>query len=249
MNNFLFSRFVFKLQINGVITGKTYTKFLRDLNNAYLFKPKALAVIVNSPGGTAVHADLIYRNIKAYSSLHKIPVLTFAEDLAASGGYYIMCAGDELFASSPLSLFGSIGAVSSLPNIKDLASKYGIERRHYSTSSMDFFSIYDPLEDYTAAKSKKVSTVLKEVNDEFRRVVLTNRKGKITVPDEKINDLIFNGDVFHTEKAIEYGLIDGHGRCNEVIKDRFPETRILGLDSDAYGLRKVYQTLKEKISN
>ncbi|OMJ94380.1 hypothetical protein SteCoe_2425 [Stentor coeruleus] len=240
---------VFKLQINGVITGNTYTKFLRDFNSAYLFKPKALAVVVNSPGGTAVHADLIYRNIKAYSLLHKIPVLTFAEDLAASGGYYIMCAGDELFASSPLSLFGSIGAVSSLPNIKDLASKYGIERRHYSTSDMDFFSIYDPLDDYTTAKAKKVSTALKEVNDEFRRVVMTNRKGKITVSEDKVNDVVFNGDVFHAEKAIELGLVDGHGRCNEVIKERFPKARILALDSDAYGMRKVYKTLKEKLSN
>jgi ClpP class serine protease len=160
-----------------------------------------------------------------------------------------MCAGDELFASSPLSLFGSIGAVSFLPNIKDLTSKYGIERRHYSTSDMDFFSIYDPLGDYTAAKAKKVSTTLKEVNEEFRRVVLANRKGKITVPDDKVNDVVFNGDVFHTEKAIEYGLVDGHGRCNDVIKERFPKARVFTLDSEVYGLRKVYQTLKEKLSN
>ncbi|OMJ81958.1 hypothetical protein SteCoe_17441 [Stentor coeruleus] len=223
---------VFKVYISGTITDQTYTKFLKDLNKTQFIPSTPLAVVINSPGGSAVHSDLIYKRIRAYASINKVQVFTFAEDFAASGGYYIMCSGDYLYASSTLSLIGSIGAVSAIPNIKDFATKYGIERRYFSTNPLDFFATTDPLQDYNAEKSKKISSVLKEVNEEFKKIILANRKDKLTVGEDKRNDVIFNGDVFLANKALEYGLIDSIGRCDDVIKEKFPDAKIVDLSRE-----------------
>lgn len=220
---------VFKVYISGIINDKTYTQLVKDLNKTQLFPSVPLFIVINSPGGSAAHSDLIYKRIRAYASINKVQIFTFAEDVAASGGYYIMCAGDYLYASSPLSLFGSIGAVSAIPNIKDLATKYGIERRYFSTNPLDFFGTTDPLQDYTAEKSKKVASVLKEVNEEFKKIVLANRKDKLTIAEDKRNNVLFNGDVFLANKALEYGLIDGIGRCDDVIKEKFPDRKVQDL--------------------
>src|SRR5574343_71727 len=105
---------VFKLRVSGVITSKTYDKLFKDLQKFRRVTPQALVLTVNSPGGSATDSDLIYKAIRSYAEKHNIPVHSFGEDVAASGGYYIMCAGDTLHASSSLSLFGSIGSVAFL---------------------------------------------------------------------------------------------------------------------------------------
>ena len=142
-----FSNVVYKLRISGVITGKTLEKVSNELTNKSFFKPVALAVIVNSPGGSAAHSSLIFHRLQSFSKHHKIPILSFAEDIAASGGYYIMCAGQQIYATTNLSLIGSIGALSSFFSIKDLANRYGVERRTWASSNFDINLRFDQFQD------------------------------------------------------------------------------------------------------
>ena len=181
------SQVVFKLRISGVIRGDTLEKVTRDLSKKSFLKPSALAVVVNSPGGSAAHSSLIYNRLVYFAKAHKIPILTFAEDVAASGGYYIMCAGEKLYASSPLSLIGSIGARSTFIGIKGLLGKYGIERRSWASSEYDIHKRLDPLAELSEESKQWMQNMLSETGAEFQRIVVDNRKDKLTIPADKIN--------------------------------------------------------------
>ena len=217
---------VIKLHISGIITGKTLEKVTKDLSKTSFLTPLALALVINSPGGSAAHSSLIYHRIQSFGLLHKIPILSFAEDVAASGGYYIMCAGEGLYASSPLSLIGSIGAMSSFITMKDLINRYGIERRSWASSPKNIAARLDPLSDVSEETKDWMQGMLTETNREFQRVVTQRRGEKITVAVERRNEEVFNGDVFSAEKAGGLGLIDGVARCDDVLRERFPKARI-----------------------
>ena len=213
--------------MSGVITTKTYDKLFKDLEKHKQVTPQALILTVNSPGGSATVSDLIYKSLRSFAESHKIPVHSFAEDVAASGGYYVMCAGDTLHACSSLSLFGSIGSVTFLPNLKTLAGKYGIERRSWSSTSFDFASLTDPLVTYSDDKSKKIKSILQEIQNGFTNVVSERRKGKLA--EGKKNDTIFNGNVFYTSEAAELGLIDSKEEPNDLIERLYPKVYVYDL--------------------
>ena len=143
-----------------------------------------------------------------------------------------MCAGDTLHASSSLSLFGSIGSVTFLPNIKTLAGKYGIERRSWSSTSFDYTSLTDPLVAYSDDKSKKIKSILQEIQNGFADVVSERRKGKL--PEGKKNDTIFNGNVFYTSEAAELGLIDSKEEPDDLIKRLYPKITVYDLSKKSW---------------
>lgn len=227
MKLFSYPKAVLKLHISGVISSATLEKASSDLNKSRFLTPVALAIVMNSPGGSASHSSLIYHQLQNFGKRHKIPILSFAEDVAASGGYYIMCAGETIYASSTLSLIGSIGAMSTFISVKDLASKYGVEGRSWASSPKDLSIRLNPLKDLSKDSSKWMQNMLNDVNSEFQKVVEDSRKDKLTVEKKNRNELVFNGDVFNVEKAMKLGLVDAVGQVDQVIKEKFPKVKIV----------------------
>ena len=174
----------------------------------------AVALIVNSPGGSPVQSTLIFKRIRALSEEKKIPVITFAEDVAASGGYMLALAGDEIFAD-PSSIIGSIGVVSSGFGFTGLMERLGVERRLLTAgdnkSIMDPFS---PLKEEDVARVKAIQT---DIHDTFKSMVRERRAGKLTAPE----DQLFNGNVWSAIEARKLGLIDELGDMRSVMRDRY----------------------------
>lgn len=161
---------------------------------------KAVAVNVNSPGGSPVQSELIYNYIRELSEEKKIPVYTFAQDVAASGGYWLLLSGDEIYAHNS-SIVGSIGVIFSGFGFTDLIKKIGVERRIYTEGKnkaiLDPFTPEDPdnIEILKAAQS--------DVYDSFKNMVKTRRKDKL-----KEDDKLFTGAFWSGKKAVELGLVD-----------------------------------------
>mmetsp|Transcript_9649 Transcript_9649/g.14374 ORF Transcript_9649/g.14374 Transcript_9649/m.14374 type:complete len:245 (+) Transcript_9649:6-740(+) len=220
---------VFKVKISGVITSKTLNKLNKDLKKETWRQPVALALVVNSPGGSAAQSSLLRQRLMAYSTQHKVPIYTFAEDIAASGGYYVMLAGEELYVSQP-SLVGSIGARLNFVGLKDLAAKYGIERRSWSTSPLALEERLDPLRDLSSEAEKWVKSMLEQTHNEFKEVVEESRGEKLRGKTEEL----FSGDVFTAERALEMGLVDKLGECDQVMKEMFPEYKIVELSKESW---------------
>lgn len=228
MNKWIDIKGVFKIRVSGVITEKTYEKVNNDLKKFKFVDPVALALVVNSPGGSALHSDLIYKAIRSFADKHSIAVHSFAESVAASGGYYVLCAGDKVWATSQSTVFGSIGTVAFLPNLKGFVERFGVERRFWSTSGLDYFNIVDPLGTHNEEKSKKLKSLLQDIQDGFAGIVKERRKGKI-VTEGKKSESVFNADVFFTKEALELGLADEKGTVDDCLKQLYPKQKVYDL--------------------
>jgi len=192
---------------------------LEDLNplieKAFEFKKlAAVCIIINSPGGSPVQSELIANRIINLSKEKKIPVYSFIEDVGASGGYWLACAGNEIYASKS-SIIGSIGVVSRGFGFKEAIEKIGIERRVYTSGTNK--SILDP---FTSAKKEDVDIIKKiqtYVHAHFIDAVKTRRGGKLTQKD----NILFNGEFWTGEIAYDYGLIDGIDDFHSFLKHKF----------------------------
>lgn len=174
----------------------------------------AVALLINSPGGSPVQSALIMKRIRDLASEKNVPVVAFAEDVAASGGYMLALAGDEIYADES-SLIGSIGVVSSGFGFTEAIAKIGVERRLYtageSKSMLDSFSEEKP-ED--VARLKEMQT---EIHEHFKKMV-RDRRGKRL---KGLRGKIFSGEVFTGAEAVKHGLIDDLGDMRTVMRDRF----------------------------
>lgn len=167
---------------------------------------RAVAVVINSPGGSPAQSEYVAERIRQLSAEKGVKVFAFCEDMAASGGYWIACAADEIFAART-SLVGSIGVVSSGFGLQDLMSRLGIERRLYSAGKnkarMDMFS---PESDEDVAWLESLQSKL---HDEFKAWVAQRRGKRLKAPD----DVLFSGDIWIGAQAVELGVADGVGCC------------------------------------
>ena len=186
-----------------------------------LKKVKHVAISINSPGGSPVQSHLIYSYIRQLASKNKIKVLIFAEDVAASGGYLISCAGDEIYANSS-SIIGSIGVISASFGFKDLIKKIGIERRVYTAGKNK--STLDSFADAKDEDIEKLKSIQLELHADFIKVVETSRGSKLKEP-EKNN--IFTGEYWTGATALKLGLIDGIGNADQILKQKFGEKVII----------------------
>ena len=186
-----------------------------------LKKVKHVAISINSPGGSPVQSHLIYSYIRQLADKNKIKVLIFAEDVAASGGYLISCAGDEIFANSS-SIIGSIGVISASFGFKDLIKKLGVERRVYTAGKNK--STLDPFTEEKEEDIKRLKSIQLELHSDFIKVVETSRGTKLKDP-EKNN--IFTGEFWTGASALKLGLIDGIGNVDQVLKEKFGEKVII----------------------
>ena len=192
------------------------------LKKAFSFKKvKHVAISINSPGGSPVQSHLIYSYIRQLADKKKIKVLIFAEDVAASGGYLIACAGDEIYANSS-SIIGSIGVISASFGFKDLIKKIGIERRVYTAGKNK--STLDPFVEEKEEDIKKLKSVQLELHADFIKVVEKSRGLKLN--DVEKNN-IFTGEFWTGASALKLGLVDGIGNADQILKEKFGEKVII----------------------
>ena len=178
---------------------------------------KAIALAINSPGGSPVQSALIAGRIRQLATEKKLPVFAFAEDVAASGGYWLALAADEIFADQN-SIVGSIGVVSSGFGFTDLIARFGIERRVHTQGENK--TLLDPFKPERPEDLARLDRLQKEIYDSFVAFVRERRGAKLVEPEA---NGLFTGDIFTGSKALAFGLIDGIGDLRSVLRARFGE--------------------------
>jgi len=184
-------------------------------------KAKAIAISINSPGGSPVQSHLIYNYIRKQAKKNKKKVLVFAEDVAASGGYLIACAGDEIYGNSS-SIIGSIGVIYSSFGLQELIKKAGIQRRIYTAGKNK--STLDPFVEEKQEDIERLKKIQLDLHSDFIKVVEESRSTKL----KKNKDLdLFTGEFWSGSKAKTLGLIDGLGNMDEILKEKFGDDVII----------------------
>lgn len=213
------------IQMNGVISAGGGGPLSRGgLNLAGLAKPieqafetknlKAVAIQINSPGGSPVQSSLIATRLRALAAEKDVPILAFCEDAAASGGYWLACAADEIYVQ-PASIVGSIGVIAAGFGFPDLLAKIGVERRVYTSG--DSKSQLDPFVAEKPADIKHLKQLQNEIHDQFKDYVRDRRDGKLKEAEKKL----FSGQFWTGEKAVELGLVDALGDLRGVCREKF----------------------------
>jgi signal peptide peptidase SppA len=164
---------------------------------------KAVAIQINSPGGSAVQSMLIYKRIRALAVEKNLKVHIFAEDVAASGGYLLALAGDEIYAD-PASIVGSIGVITSGFGLHELISKIGVERRVITAGANK--DTLDPFLPQKPEDVERIKALQLDVHQSFIDLVKTRRGAKL----DKADIDLFTGEFWSGKRALELGLIDGH---------------------------------------
>jgi len=177
---------------------------------------RAVALAVNSPGGSPVQSSLIAKRIRALAAEKKLPVLAFAEDVAASGGYWLATAADEIFADES-SIIGSIGVISAGFGFQDLLQRIGVERRIHTAGVRK--SMLDPFRPEQAEDIARLEALQREIHEGFKAQVRSSRGARLKGDDETL----FSGEFWTGRRALELGLIDGIGDLRSVMRSRFGE--------------------------
>ena len=222
----------------GVVTplrpGLMLSSVARSLERAFSVRyARAVALIINSPGGSAAQSNLICRRIRQLAEEKKIPVIAFIEDVGASGGYMLACAADEIVCDQ-YSIVGSIGVVGGSFGFPKLMEKLGIERRLYTAG--DRKVMLDPFEPEKPDDVKRIKAIQKDIHEHFIALVKERRAGKLKGTDKTL----FSGEFWTAEKAIELGLADSIGDLRSVLRARYGEkvrTPLVQAERSLFGRR------------
>jgi len=224
------------VRLSGVIgistplkSGLTLANVARPLERAFgMRRAQAVALVINSPGGSPVQSHLIYRRIRELAAENKRPVIAFAEDVAASGGYMIACAADEIICD-PSSIVGSIGVVGGSFGFAKLMDKLGIERRLYTSG--EHKAMLDPFLPENPEDVEKLKAVQREIHEGFIDLVKASRGARLKGPEKTL----FSGEYWTGNTAIELGLADGIGDLRTTLRERFGDDVITPLIAPARG--------------
>jgi signal peptide peptidase SppA len=216
------SKVVPVLRLGGVIgavsplrSGLSMAKTASAIERAFAVKrAAAVALVINSPGGSPAQSHLIMRRIRALAVEKKLPVLAFVEDVAASGGYMIACAADEIIAD-PNSILGSIGVVSTSFGFDRLIERYGIERRVHTAGPSK--AMLDPFRPEDPEDVRRLEALQRDIHALFIALVKERRGGRLQGSDEEL----FSGAFWTAGQAIAYGLADRLGDVRSVLRERF----------------------------
>ena len=192
---------------------------------------RAIALIINSPGGSPSQSHLIYRRIRDLAAEKKLPVIAFIEDVGASGGYMLACAGDEIVCDQ-FSIVGSIGVVGGSFGFVKLMDKLGIERRLYTSG--EHKAMLDPFLPEDSGDVKRLKAIQKDIHERFIALVKERRAGKLKGPEKTL----FSGEFWTAPKAVEYGLADTIGDLRSVLRARYGEkvrTPLVSADRSLFG--------------
>jgi serine protease SohB len=208
------------LRLQGIIAAQARGGALNDAGLADLIqkaftkgKPAAVALAINSPGGSPTQSSLIAARIRRLAEEKDIKVYAFVEDVAASGGYYIASAADEIWVDRH-SIVGSIGVISAGFGFTDLIERYGIERRVYTAGKSK--SMLDPFRPENADDVTRLKALQEHIHQGFIDHVETRRAGRLNADME-----LFAGDIWVGDAGIETGLIDGVAHLVPKMKDLF----------------------------
>ncbi len=197
-------------------------------------KLSAVALVVNSPGGSAVQSALIASRIRALAEENDVPVFAFAEDAAASGGYWLACAGDEIYVNEA-SIVGSIGVISSGFGFQELIARYGIERRVYAAGENK--AVLDPFLPERPEDIERLKESQSAVHDNFIAYVRARRGERL---HEDTPDL-FTGAFWTGQKAVELGLADAIGDVRSVMREKYGnDVRLVPVAERRSFLRSVF---------
>ena len=209
--------------------GLSLASVARTLDKAFTVKnAEAVALAINSPGGSPVQSHLIFRRIRELAAESKRHVIAFVEDAGASGGYMIACAGDEIVAD-PHSIVGSIGVVGGSFGFDKLIAKIGVERRLYTSG--DHKASLDPFLPEDPGDVERLKKLQRAIHDDFIALVKSRRGGKLAGPESDL----FSGEYWTGRRALELGLIDAIGDLRGVLRERFGEKVVTPLISAERG--------------
>jgi signal peptide peptidase SppA len=175
---------------------------------------RAVALVINSPGGSPVQSALIAKRIRLLAAEKKLPVIAFVEDVAASGGYWLACAADEIIADGA-SIVGSIGVVSAGFGFQHLIARLGIERRVHTSGENK--SMLDPFRDEKPEDVERLKRLQAEIHDGFKDWVRERRGTKLKGSDA----LLFTGEFWTATRGLEFGLVDSLGELRTVLQARY----------------------------
>ena len=183
----------------------------------------AVALAVNSPGGAATQSAMVAERIRGLATERRVPVLGFCEDVAASGGYWLACAADEIYAHAT-SLVGSIGVVSAGFGVAGLLERFGVERRVHTAGTRKVR--LDPFRPERQEDVAWLAGLQGELHDQFVAWVRQRRGDKLT----GTTDELFSGEVWTGAKAVELGLVDGLGTLRGVLDKRYPNAHVVSVE-------------------
>ncbi len=195
----------------------------------------AVALAINSPGGSPVQSHLIFRRVRELAEEKKRRVIAFIEDAGASGGYMIACAADEIVADN-YSIVGSIGVVGGSFGLDKLIEKIGVERRLYTSG--EHKAMLDPFLPENPDDVERLKKLQREIHDDFIALVKSRRGGKLNGPEKDL----FSGEYWIGKRALELGLVDAVGDLRTVLRERFGDKVVTPLITAERGLfgRRVF---------
>jgi signal peptide peptidase SppA len=209
--------------------GLTLATVARPLERAFnMRRARAVALVINSPGGSAVQSHLIYRRIRQLAAENARPVIAFAEDVAASGGYMIACAADEIFCD-PSSIVGSIGVVGASFGFTKLMEKLGVDRRLYVAG--EHKAMLDPFLPENPEDVERLKALQRDIHEDFIGLVKRSRGARLKGPEKTL----FSGEYWTGSKAIELGLADGIGDLRATLRARFGDDVVTPLVAPVRG--------------
>jgi signal peptide peptidase SppA len=195
--------------------GMSLAGVARTLERAFATRnARAVALVINSPGGSPVQSRQIYLRIRQLAAEKQLPVLVFVEDVAASGGYMIACAGDEIFCD-PSSILGSIGVVGGTFGFQELIRKIGVERRLYTAGAHK--AMLDPFLPENPDDVARVKALQREIHAIFIALVKQSRGVKLKGAD----DVLFTGEYWAGETSVALGLADAIGDLRSTLRARY----------------------------
>jgi signal peptide peptidase SppA len=223
--------------------GLMLASLARQLERAFAVRnARAVALLINSPGGSPVQSHLIYLRIRSLAAEKKLPVIAFAEDVAASGGYMLACAADEIICD-PSSIVGSIGVIGGTFGFPRLLEKLGVERRIYTSGERK--AMLDPFLPEKPDEVERLKLVQREIHDDFIALVKERRGARLTGPESEL----FSGEYWTGRTAVELGLADTVGELRSILRERFgdkvitpviaPERSLLGRVRPGVGLESI----------
>ena len=210
------------IRLSGVIgvatplrPGLMLSTIARTLARAFAIRnARAVALIINSPGGSPAQSHLILRRIRQLAEEKNIPVLAFIEDVGASGGYMLACAADEIICD-PYSIIGSIGVIGGSFGFPKLMEKLGIERRLYTAGERK--AMLDPFLPEKPEDVKRLKALQKEIHEQFIALVKERRGTRLHGSDKTL----FSGEFWSAQAAIELGLADSLGDLRSTLRERY----------------------------
>lgn len=239
--------------LRPTLSGKTLEPVLK---RAFRKGIAGVALAINCPGGSPVQSAIIARRIRQLAEEHKLPVYAFCEDVAASGGYWLACAADEIYADEN-SIVGSIGVISMGFGFPETLKKLGVERRVHTAG--DNKSQLDPFQPERKEDVARLEMMLGDMHDSFKSMVRQRRAGKLKGDETEL----FSGLYWRGGKAVELGLIDGLGHLNDELRRKFGEKvvikpvaaaggwgmRWLGMGRDSAALASLPDAALEALEN